>query len=377
MLVRLGLEKMVLIDGDDVEAGNLSRHTLTLREEKMKKSTAMALRLRSISTQAQVRNIDFYIDPQNSQCREAIEQADLVIDCTADDEVLAEMHEFSWKHTAIFASIFVGLYGKRVYIYSSPGWSFSSRELKRALDPLIKEDYTAHPDFVLPNENIGCWHPIFPARSDDIWLACTLAVKEIESILKTGKDHSELIVIKYEGEIRREVVPLNGYYKYSAPDTPVSIRVVSSVFESLKVIRRTSKARETGGILVGKYNEDGNVIEVLEALPPSDDSRGTISTFFRGIFGLSDKLTTRWEESGTYYIGEWHYHTAGIGQPSNQDIVQMLEFAKAEEMQLAFPVMVIAFPSADNQYAFRVFLFTQDEQYFELNDTSEAPREQL
>jgi len=224
---------------------------------------------------------------------------------------------------------------------------------------------------------IGCWHPIFPVRSDDIWLACTLAVKEIESILQTGKDHSKLVLIKCEGGIQREVIPLNGFYKYSAPDTPISIRVVNSVFESLKVICRTSKARETGGILIGKYNENGNVIEMLEALPPPDDSHGTIATFFRGIFGLSDKLTTRWEKSDTYYIGEWHYHTAGIGQPSNQDIVQMLEFAKAKEMQLSFPVMVIAFPSDDNQYGFRVFLFTQDEQYFELFDISEAPIEKL
>jgi len=148
----------------------------------------------------------------------------------------------------------------------------------------------------------------------------------------------------------------------------MSISVKSDVFESLIAFCRNSKERETGGILVGKYEEDGSAIEILEALSPPSDSHGTISTFFRGIFGLSDKLNTRWEKSGTYYIGEWHYHPAGVGQPSNQDTAQMLEFAKVDDMQSPFPIMVIVFPSGNDQYKVRVFLFTQDGQSFELNN---------
>ena len=209
MLIRGGLENIVLIDGGTIEAENLTRHTLTLNEEGMKKATAIASSLNSASPQAHVSSIDININPRDSQCREAIEQADLVIDCTANEEVLAEIHEFSWKDTAIFVSISIGLYGKRVYIYSSPGWSFSSREFKRILDPLIEEDYQAHPDFVLPHENVGCWHPVFPVRSDDIWFLSSLAIKEIEILLKTRPDDAELRLIKYDGQIHREVISPN------------------------------------------------------------------------------------------------------------------------------------------------------------------------
>lgn len=206
MLIRGGLENIVLIDGDTVEAENLTRHTLTLNEEGMNKATAIASRLNSASPQASVSSIDINLNPRNSQCREAIEQADLVIDCTANYEVLAEIHEFSWKDTAILVSVSIGLYGKRVYIYSSLGWSFSFREFKRVLDPLIDEDYQAHPDFVLPHENVGCWHPVFPARSDDIWFLSSLAIKEIEKLLTARPDDTELRLIKYDGQIHREVI---------------------------------------------------------------------------------------------------------------------------------------------------------------------------
>lgn len=209
MLVRGGIKDIVLIDGDEVDAGNLVRHTLTLREEGMNKASAIASRLNSASPHARIESIASYLDPRDPQCRKAIEQADLVLDCTANDEVLTEIHEFSWRDNAILASLFIGLNGERIYIYSAPGWSFSIEEFKQVLDPLIRQDYEAHPGFVLPQEYIGCWHPIFPARFDDIWFLSSLAVKEIEDLLRARPNHAELRLIKYDGQIHREVLSRN------------------------------------------------------------------------------------------------------------------------------------------------------------------------
>jgi len=38
----------------------------------------------------------------------------------------------------------------------------------------------------LPREGIGCWHPIFPARADDVWLAASLALKSLEQATGTA-----------------------------------------------------------------------------------------------------------------------------------------------------------------------------------------------
>ena len=87
ILTRGGIENIVLIDGDDIEAGNLVRHTLTLNEEGKNKASALADRLNRASPHVRVDAITYNLNPQDPQCRKAIEQADLVIDCTANYEV--------------------------------------------------------------------------------------------------------------------------------------------------------------------------------------------------------------------------------------------------------------------------------------------------
>ena len=48
----------------------------------------------------------------------------------------------------------------------------------------------------LPRDGIGCWHPTFPGRSDDIWMAAAVSVKNIEKYITTGQ--SKQISLVYE-----------------------------------------------------------------------------------------------------------------------------------------------------------------------------------
>jgi proteasome lid subunit RPN8/RPN11 len=162
---------------------------------------------------------------------------------------------------------------------------------------------------------------------------------------------------------------------FSSPDATISVEVNKDVFNSMAIICRKSPNRETGGILVGKYLNVGKIAQILEALPPSIDSVGTRSTFNRGIHGLSNELTSRWAKTGSHYVGEWHYHPLGNGQPSDRDISQMINFAREESMQSPVPIMVIVFRSGSDQYELRTFLFTQDGRTLVLNDVKENAKE--
>ena len=120
--------------------------------------------------------------------------------------MLAELHEFSWKETTTLVSLSIGINAERVYIYTAPGWSFSVNAFDNLINPLIEEDYASHPNFELPQEDAGCWHPVFPARSDDIWFASSLAVKEIADILGIRPSQAELRIIRFDGQLNREVL---------------------------------------------------------------------------------------------------------------------------------------------------------------------------
>lgn len=163
--------------------------------------------------------------------------------------------------------------------------------------------------------------------------------------------------------------------RFSATGASLTVDVLDGIFESMVVACRNSHKKETGGILVGRYLKKGTTAEILEALSPPIDSVGTTYTFYRGTFGLSRELTSRWTKTGLHYIGEWHYHPHGNGQPSYRDVTQMIDFAREEDMQSPIPIMVIVFPLECDQYKMRVFLFTRDGRTLELNSVLEKQGE--
>ena len=206
MLVRSGIEKIVVIDGENIDPGNIVRHTLTLDDEGKNKANAVANRLNLASPYAVVNAIDRDLDPQDPECRRTIEKADFVIDCTASNEVIAELHAFSWKEATTFVSISIGINSERLYVFATPGWKFSVNQFRQLVNPLIQQDYDSHPGFELPQQDAGCWHPLFPARSSDIWLASSIAVRELEDLINAKPSRAELRLIRFDEQFHREVL---------------------------------------------------------------------------------------------------------------------------------------------------------------------------
>ena len=53
----------------------------------------------------------------------------------------------------------------------------------------------------LPREGIGCWHPVFPGRIDDLWMFAGLAVKEFTRQIENGILESKLLVFARNTDI--------------------------------------------------------------------------------------------------------------------------------------------------------------------------------
>ena len=73
------------------------------------------------------------------------------------------------------------------------------------ITPYTKADLQGIDENSLPRDGMGCWHPTFPARSDDIWMAASIAVKDIEKYIDKGKIKQVSLIYKqkesdyYEG----------------------------------------------------------------------------------------------------------------------------------------------------------------------------------
>ncbi|AIC93177.1 ThiF family adenylyltransferase [Shouchella lehensis] len=178
-LVRGGINKITLIDDATMMAGNIVRHSLSLKDILQFKVVNLSERLNSISPQCEAEPItkkfNRSIDPRT------FDEYDLILDCTGEDDVLHSLSQYEFKQPKTFFSISLGFGAKRVFIYYSRGQKFSSAAYFTLIKEWLTKEKTETEKEEFPREGIGCWHPVFPARYDDVSPMVSLAVKSIEN----------------------------------------------------------------------------------------------------------------------------------------------------------------------------------------------------
>lgn len=63
------------------------------------------------------------------------------------------------------------------------GNTFNFNAFYNLISPYLQAEKVLYDDYDLPRNGIGCWHPTFPGRSDDIWIAAATSVKVIENYI--------------------------------------------------------------------------------------------------------------------------------------------------------------------------------------------------
>jgi integrative and conjugative element protein (TIGR02256 family) len=98
-------------------------------------------------------------------------------------------------------------------------------------------------------------------------------------------------------------------------------------------IRRFREERlplETGGVLLGYFDQTLGSVYIADALPAPADSKGGESEFSRGVEGLQARVEEANRRTGKVvgYIGEWHSHPRGVAPiASTLDIRLMVHLA--------------------------------------------------
>jgi len=185
LLVRGGVEDVLLIDPDELEPGNLVRHTLTIGEIGRKKADAVADRLQKASPMSRVRAYARPL-PTGKQLQELLESFQVVIDCTGDDVVLQSLAGTWWPIPRLFLSTSTGFAAHRLFIFVANSCTFPWEDFRNQMTPWLEEERTRWAEAGEILEGAGCWSPLFPARSDDIWLAAVTTIKFLERGIATG-----------------------------------------------------------------------------------------------------------------------------------------------------------------------------------------------
>jgi hypothetical protein len=197
ILVRGGAQNLTVIDPEKTEIGNLARHTLTMDGVDTPKAEALVSRLSGISPHVAVRGFHCTLEQFVERQKELLCEHSIVMDCTGSDDVLSSLEECTWSRVSLFCSISVGLQARRLYVLTARKDRFPRAFFLRHVEKWLREDAKQYDDTPFPRSGgMGCWHPAFPARVDDMWLFSAAATKYIDRYIMANRKDSRLAVFE-------------------------------------------------------------------------------------------------------------------------------------------------------------------------------------
>lgn len=181
-LARAGVLKLTLMDGERLVAGNLTRHTLTLNEILKSKAEMIAERVSFCSPIVKAESICTKLNA-DSISNINLNQYDLIIECTGSNLLIELLEDYNFNNNKIIISASISRGAKRLYLYSSEAKAFNVNDFFNKLKPFAEKDLVDFKDNPLPREGIGCWHPVFPAKANEVAIMASISINYIEEII--------------------------------------------------------------------------------------------------------------------------------------------------------------------------------------------------
>lgn len=157
---------------------------------------------------------------------------------------------------------------------------------------------------------------------------------------------------------------------FTSENQNFKVVIPNIVLNEIQILCKSSYPNETGGILIGFYNEQYTSAIISKFISAPPDSKSGPTWFVRGINGVKKKLDQLWYKKNEYYIGEWHYHPDSSSNLSNQDIKQMSEISSNENYKCPEPVLLIV-GGRYKSWEYSTYVFPKNKKFIQLDVVDE------
>lgn len=147
---------------------------------------------------------------------------------------------------------------------------------------------------------------------------------------------------------------------FASLDGRFNVFLESETLQEILSLSRKSIPNETGGILVGRYNNNQDLAIITKIITSPSDSRAGRTWFHRGIKGLKYLLNCLWSEN-IYYLGEWHFHPFASPNPSSVDIKQIKKIALSKDYNCPEPILLIVGGDPKENYCINTIIVSSTE----------------
>lgn len=335
ILVRGGIKKLALADGDMVDSGNICRSSYSLTDYSANKAKQLGEILEKISPHVKITYtpLNFKGQPQFSNeyenQKDLINEFDLVIDCTASNEVLYFLSHLDTKSRIIT----LGITNKANQLLCL------SREEGDSLFDKRRVVLYSFGEIVPPSffEGTGCFYPTFEASFFDINSLLNMTLRHINHQL-LNKTKITSFHVAYE----KDRIEICDYKLLHQKDLNFTLTIYQSCIDIIYSFSRMNFPYEFGGVLVGGYSDNGKHIYITDVLLPDSFTNSYIS--FKGDMKRINKqlLNLHDETDGNIiYLGDWHSHPNMSNHYSSVDFNSIEQQARSTSVAINNPILAI------------------------------------
>ena len=356
-LCKAGIGSFLLVDKEVFNAHNSIRHCIGLNRVSFPKVFALAeyLSLHNPFVNIDVKGCDILKEEFNNYFPSEF----IAVSSIADDNVESFLNEKSVEHnrTVFYARALRG--GKAARIFR-----VKPREdaCMNCLTLYLKENndlfLNIEEDKDLPVITNECNNPVRPASAADLKLIASITARIIIDYLHgkgTDKNHwiwstDSLEKVKLNdltwGVIHSRFLPPHPKCVICQGLNEKKVFICKEAYELMKEEVKSTKNLETGGVLVGHINKNGEFV-IRKATVPGPKAIKKETCFLKDEEFTQKELENAFQNFGNkgLYLGEWHYHPQGKNSPSGMDIKSLTEIAKQDTYRIDSPLLIIFSPS--------------------------------
>lgn len=334
ILARGGIKDLYILDEDIVEHGNICRSNYDFIHVGQSKTACLSQKLFTISPYINVQQIKKNIYSEinynsKKEINDFLNQADMIFDCTASNELLHCLSMLDLKKPIISFGI-TNEARDMICVTNSKDNLFEQRKF------FLKQ--LEHDTENLYYEGIGCYTPTFRANFADINSLLNLAMKHIDKSFSKNDTVDSFVLSHSDNGIEKDNI-----ISFNQKELGFTLSISQHCLDEIENYSYMHYPLEFGGYLLGGYGRDMKRIYLTNILKAENKINGR--AFFQPIdnSAVHKKIKKIFAKTQGLinYIGEWHTHPEMGNMYSGTDFDSIMKQAKSKDIFTNNPLLCI------------------------------------
>lgn len=357
-LARNGIAKLVLIDPEKLSPHNLVRHSLFSDQEGKNKAVALEASLNQIFPADKETATSFPFPNLLMKMLPEFPFPGWLFDFTASESFHNEVVKLKFKSNFGVVQSFISDKGNLGVLFIEgenrnprvddlQNMLYLSAVQNSAIAEWLNRELNIEnkPELVMIGVGCNSETTIIPDELISMHAAYFASIIK-KQIISPSKSQGVIYASQFNPESNDLSTKFTTVYPFTiispVNDNTWEIRFESKITERMNAMMLKAYPSETGGVFIGACNYKTKTIHVVDMIEAPPDSKANPVCFFRGVFGLKDKIEIINKRTGYQlgYIGEWHSHPLGPEGLSATDLETVRRF-KEEFSRLIPPLPVL------------------------------------